>query len=389
MSNKILFVDDEDKVLNGIERQLSDDFDIETATSGQEGLERIADSGPFAVVVSDMRMPGMNGVEFLSQVRERSPDTTRMLLTGYADLQTSMAAINDGHIFRFLTKPCAVTTLTDAVASGIKQYRLVNAERELVDGTLKGSIKVLSDVLGLVNPIAFGRASRVKRIVLAIAAHLDIDNVWELEIAAMMSALGCVTVSEQTLDKMIKGCSLSDDEESAFEKHPAVARSLLENIPRLEHVAEIVSYQEKHFDGGGYPNDAVHGESIPFGARILKAALDFDIEEAKCEGAVDAMSRLKKRQGRYDPRVIESLEAVLEELFRLKPHDIELADLRNGMVFAEHVIGENGQLLIAKGQEITTSVRQFLTNFADRGNVQQPLRVFMPSNNEVAELTTA
>lgn len=388
MNNRILCVDDEEKILKGITRQLSDQFDIDTARSGQEGLERIAGLGPYAVVVSDMRMPGMNGVEFLQQVRQQSPDTTRMLLTGFADLQTTVAAINDGHIFRFLAKPFPSEALSQAISDGIQQYQLVISERELVNGTLKGSIKVLSDVLGLVNPVAFGRASRVKRIVLTIAKHLGATNLWELEIAAMMSALGCVTIPDSTLEKIIDGRPLTEEEQDAFEKHPAVARSLLENIPRLGHVAEIVAYQEKHFDGGGVPRDAVCGEAIPFGARILKVALDFDNEEAKCDSPVDAVSRLKQRSHHYDSQVLKAMAQVLEELFCLKPQKIELPDLRNGMVFAEDVISEEGQILIAKGQEITSSVRRFLSNFADRGKIRQPLSVLLP-NNKTLELLPA
>lgn len=382
MNNRILCVDDEEKVLKGITRQLSDDFAVDTANSGHEGLRRIAQSEPYAVVVSDMRMPAMNGIQFLQQVRQQSPDTTRILLTGFADLNTTVAAINDGHIFRFLAKPCPAAALSNALSDGIKQYQLVTSEKELVDGTLKGSVKVLSDVLGLVNPVAFGRASRVKRIVLAIARYLGAKDIWELEIAAMMSALGCVTIPDNTLEKLIHGRPLTAEEENAFERHPAVASSLLENIPRLGRVAEIVAYQEKHFDGGGFPHDSVRGEAIPFGARILKVALDFDIEEANSESPVEAINRLKQRGHQYDPHILKALGQVLEQLYCLKPRDAQLSDLRNGMVIAENVLSKNGQILIAKGHEVTPSVRRFLSNFVERNNVQLPLKVFIQGSKE-------
>jgi len=131
MAEKVLFVDDEPPVLEGYQRLLRRDFAVNTAVGGYQGLATIQANGPFAVVISDMRMPEMNGVEFLVQVRQKAPDSVRMLLTGHADLYAAIDAVNRGNIFRFLTKPCKKESLVDAIQSGLAQYRAAGTQREL------------------------------------------------------------------------------------------------------------------------------------------------------------------------------------------------------------------------------------------------------------------
>ena len=136
MADKVLFVDDEQEILDGYERLLRRDFHVRVARGGAAGLTEIEQNGPFAVVISDMRMPGMNGAEFLAQVRRTEPNTVRMLLTGYTDIGAAIAAVNEGNIFRFLTKPCDKETLADAINLGITQYHLIRAEKDLVKQAL-------------------------------------------------------------------------------------------------------------------------------------------------------------------------------------------------------------------------------------------------------------
>src|SRR5690349_20120797 len=169
----LLCVDDEPLVLEGLTLHLRRAFTVTTATSGAAGLEILKDKGPFAVVMSDMRMPGMNGAEFLSKVREQWPDTVRVLLTGQSDLQSAVAAVNDGQIFRFLTKPCPPELLLGALGAASRQHDLLIGERVLLEQTLHGSIKMLTDVLSLANPVAFGRANRAKRLMGLLLAEVQ------------------------------------------------------------------------------------------------------------------------------------------------------------------------------------------------------------------------
>ncbi|MCB0212678.1 MAG: response regulator, partial [Anaerolineae bacterium] len=185
MSNKILLVDDETNIRRSYKRSLYGQFNLETAASGQEGLALLADEGPFAVVISDMRMPVMNGIQFLTEVKAMFPDTVRMMLTGNADLQTVLNAVNKGYLFRFLVKPCSLADMTEALTTGLEQYRLRTAERDVLEKTLKGSIELLTDVLNQLNPVAFKRTVRLRTIVQKLVSHLKLEDAWQYELAAM------------------------------------------------------------------------------------------------------------------------------------------------------------------------------------------------------------
>ncbi|MCA9135954.1 MAG: response regulator, partial [Planctomycetales bacterium] len=271
---KILFVDDDEKVLNGILRQQGDDFDLTTALSGAEALATIAAEGPFAVVVSDMRMPEMNGIELLKRVRQIAPDTVRMMLTGFAELNSTIEAINEGNIFRFMAKPCSEIDMANSLNAALRQYALIQAEKELVEGTLRGSVNILSEMLSLVSPLAFSQTTRVRGIVDGLLKQIKIENQWQLEIAAMLSSLGCVTIPNEVLEKKLNGQTASFSEERLFANHPRQASEMIRTIPRLEHVAEIIRCQnvplnETRFDG----------KTVPPESRILKLAIEFDRKE--------------------------------------------------------------------------------------------------------------
>ena len=163
MAERILLVDDDNNILEGYRRSLSREFLLETALGGSQALKLATDNGPYAVVVSDMRMPGMDGIQLLSSIKAQSPDTTRVMLTGNADIDTAINAINEGNIFRFLNKPCSKEEMAKALTAALVQYRLVTAEKQLLEQTLSGCIQVLTEVLSLVNPAAFSRAERARR----------------------------------------------------------------------------------------------------------------------------------------------------------------------------------------------------------------------------------
>ena len=378
MDERILFVDDEKNILEAIQRQLRKKYRIETALGPEHGLAAVTNHGPYAVIVSDLRMPGMDGIQFLSRVKEIAPDSIRMILTGNADLQNAIQAVNEGNIFRFLTKPCAQNVLIKVVDLGIKQYRLVTAERELLERTLKGSINVLTEVLSLVNPEAFGRSSRIKRYVKQIASHLGVSEVWRFETAAMLSQIGCVTLPEQALIKLYQGQELTEEEAQLFYMHPKIAYDLLSKIPRMQEVAEIITYQEKHFDGSGNPKDLRQGEAIPLGARILKVVLDFDVLETRGVIKGKALKQLKQRSGWYDPAVLVALEEVLGDVAKYVIRDAKVRELQVNMVLFEDVRTKKGQLLITRGQEVSTVLIERLANIARTAGIREPIQVCVP-----------
>lgn len=378
MADKILFVDDEPNLLAGIQRQLRKHFALETALGGEEGLEAVQDRGPYAVIVSDLRMPGMDGIQFLARVRKLSPDTVRMMLTGNADLNAAIEAVNEGNIFRFMTKPCSPETLARALQQGIKQYRLITAERELLEKTLRGSIKVLSEVLALLNPEAFGRASRITRYAREIAVTLGLPEVWEIETAATLSQIGCIVFPETVLQKLFRGEALDGEEQQLYNMHPSVAFDLLAHIPRMERIAEIVTLQDKCFDGSGPPADPRRGRDIPQGARILKVVIDFDTLVARGSSKDDAMVDLRQRQGHYDPSVLGALEAVLAVERGYLVRFVKVLELQDSMILDQDLHTSDGRLLITRGYQVSKTMRERLKHWAQSSGIPEPIRVHVP-----------
>ncbi|MBN1908943.1 MAG: response regulator [Pirellulales bacterium] len=376
--DRILCVDDDPNILQAYERALRRQFHIEPALGGEEALTAIREQGPYAVIVADMRMPGMTGVELLAKVREIAPDTVRMMLTGNADQQTALEAVNEGRIFRFMNKPCPPEEFAKALQAGIDQYHLLIAEHELLAKTLSGSVKVLTDVLSLISPSAFGRASRVRRLVRLMITELSINETWQIEIAAMLSQVGCVAVPEETLDKIRRDEEVSRSELEAYEAYPRIGAELISNIPRLEPVAEMIRYQEKRYDGQGFPNDNKRGADLPTGARILKLALDFDTLHSAGLDDDMALAEINDRAGWYDPAMVNALRQALRITEAHVVRRLKVSELIDGMVLADDVKSINGTLLCARGQEVTSSMRARLKTYVANVGLKDLAKVFVP-----------
>jgi response regulator RpfG family c-di-GMP phosphodiesterase len=352
-------VDDEENVLSAFARHLRRGFSFDTALGPHEGLTALAENGPYAVVVSDMRMPEMDGVAFLSEVERLAPDAVRMMLTGNVDVETATQAVNEGHVFRFLTKPCSPEDLSVALLAGIDQYRLVRAERDLLENTLIGAVKVLTDLLSMTNPAAFARASRVKALVHDIVLVLGTPDAWKIELAAMLSQIGLLTLPDETVARYIGGARATARDLEMLQRYPVVGRQLVEHIPRLDEVAEMIGLQQRTFE-----EDPGLAGTIHVGARILKVALDFDALAGLGTAPVAAIRLMEHRRGWYDPEVFAGLKRYLNQQAETESAVVSIDELHPGMVVAENVWGENGALLVKAGQEVTPALCHRLRNFS-------------------------
>lgn len=310
MSEEILFVDDEPNVLDAYRRELEPDYSVTCAAGGAEGLAAIDEKGPFAVIVTDMQMDGMNGIEFLTRVREKCPDSVRLMLTG-GNMASAVEAVNEGRIFRFLTKPCPGETLRKALDAALAQYQLVTAERNIMSTTVLGAVRILVDMLAAVRPVTFGRTMRVRNMVRRMAEELNPHRVWQADVAALLSQSGCIYIAERTLERAYSGRELDADELESFQSYPRRGSALVANVPRLKDVAEIVANQERGFDGSGFPDDGKSGEALPLESRMLKAALDYDSLISSGNNPMQALTTLYSRKGRYDPKVVDTLKKIV------------------------------------------------------------------------------
>lgn len=384
MTAKVLLVDDEANVLEAYRRNLRNQFVITTALSGAEGLSALQSQGPFAVIVSDMRMPEMDGVEFLVNAKKIAPETVRIMLTGNADQQTAVDAVNKGDVFKFLNKPCSPEDMSAALESAVTQYQLIKAEQEVLENTLKASIETLAEVLSLVSPEVFGRTTRLKRHMEECAKILQLPNLWELESAALLSQLGCVTLPDELTKKVLSLSSLDKEESELYNRHPLMGAQLIGKIPRLETIAESVKYQNKYYDGSGSPEDNIQGEDLPIGARILRLLLDYDtLQTAGLKGGA-ALDKLKQRAGKYDPRVLDAFDRFLTRELGAQEQEVPVAQLTSEMILAEDVYTRGGTLLVCKGQQVSESVAERLTNFWHNGNINNKIKVIIVRNTEAA-----
>jgi response regulator RpfG family c-di-GMP phosphodiesterase len=376
----VLCIDDDEHLLSGLQRVLHSHFSVTTAPSGEQGLEILKARGPFAVVVSDMRMPTMGGVEVLRRARDVSPLTVRVLLTGQADLQDTMGAVNEGHIFRFMTKPCSPRVLIDGLTDAVNQYRLLISERVLLERTLHGSIRALTDILSLTHPAAFGRATRARRDVLELATKLDVPDRWLIEIASMLSQIGCVTLPSETATKLYQGEDLTPEEREMVDHLPEAGQDLLGTIPRLEPVIEILRYQQKHFDGRGVPRDTVSGEEIPWGARALKIVLDYDTLLTQDLEPSLALQVMRTRTGWYDSELLDVFVEIRGGANTTTTLvEIDISEAQPGMVFYEDLHTASGALLIARGQEVTTGLASRLHNLGRGSLASTTVKLLVPN----------
>jgi len=376
MTQKILFVDDEPSVLEGYKRLLGRDVSADTAVGGAMGLAAIAATGPYAVVVSDMRMPQMNGAQFLAKVRDIAPTTVRMALTGYSDIDTTMAAVNEGNIFRFLSKPCSKEHLQKAIEAALEQHRLLIVEQELLEQTLRGSVNVLAEVLSFSNPAAFGRAMRLRRIVQHVAGTLTLKSVWQFEIAAVLSQLGCVTLSPELINAAYAGDRLNPEDQKKFDSHPTLAWEMLSRIPRMDAIAQMILNQNNQ-----YPhveaNNLEEKRVIEFGIQLLQVGVAFEQYLGRGFKPTEAARMVRANLKGCDAAILECLDNLAPSI-PLQARECDISHLAVGMILQQDLSNSVGLLIVPKGHELTYQWIERLKGLSKLGVIGRSVKVWMP-----------
>jgi FixJ family two-component response regulator len=378
MTEKILLVDDDLNILSGYQRSLHGEFQLETASGATEALHFIAHKGPYAVVVSDMRMPGMDGIQLLAKIKSQSPDTVRIMLTGNGEIETAIQAVNEGNIFRFLAKPCDKELMSRTLTAALVQYRLVTAEKELLERTLHGSIQVLTEVLSLVNPAAFGRAMRARRYIHHLAEVLRLENAWQYEVAALMSQLGCVTLPPEIIETVYAGHKLSAEEQAQYDGHPSIAGDLLSKIPRLEPIGWMIKYQTQAAPLEGDIEDREKAD-MRTGAEILRLTLDFEKMISQGSSRTEAAHALARQYKRFSPRVFQALVELDPNAEEREVRRCWVNELSPGMIVQQDVRTFTGLLVVSKGQDVTLPLILKLKNFCARKAITGDVTVSLPS----------
>ena len=421
---RILCVDDEQNILSALRRLFrSRGYQIMTAGSGQEGLA-LLEQEPVDMVISDMRMPGMDGAGFLRQVRERWPDTVRLLLTGYADIHSVIEAINTGEIFRYITKPWDDEDIMLIVRQALERKQLeqekarlealtreqneelrelnTNLEKKVEERTadlwlahsslmeanekLKNSfltsIKVFSSLIEMRGGKLAGHSRRVADLSRKIARRLNMDgkDAKELFVAALLSDIGKVGFSDELLATAVS--QMNGEQLGQFHKHTLRAEELLMPLPDLKGAAAIIRSQHERYDGRGFP-DGLQGEKIPLGARILALAGDFDylqigVLTPRRVHHDDAVPLIARGAGnRYDPAVVAAFQQIMDGIPE-EPHDTEInvLQLQPGMILSADLLSRDGMLLLPAEHALDAHMIDRLLLFSEPFNHKLNVRIY-------------
>ena len=377
---RVLFVDDEELVVQALGRQVRGVVAAELATSSQVAAELLTEAGRqpdggFAVVVSDMRMPGMNGAALLAHARQVCPDTTRLLLTGYADLDSAITAVNDGAVFRFLTKPCSTPVLRAALDMAIEQNRLIRDRHELLERTLRGAVEALVETLAMTHPQAFSRASRLRHLTSGLTEALGMGERWPAEIAAQLAEIGVVTLPPEALEALTRGTCPNAVVARMIRNLPEIADRLLARIPRLEPVRAIVRAQQ--------PVDHLDSRCLAGADQatlLVQAVREYDALTARGYQPTNAIGVLRQRV-HHDPVILDALATIVAADAGAEVRDIDVVALRPGMLLAADLRAATGMLLVSHGHVLTEELLSRIRNFAKLSGLDGPplVRMSAPS----------
>lgn len=387
MSLPILFVDDEQSLLHGIERRLAGVFNLSTATSGPEALMKMDCPTPFAVVVTDMRMPRMDGLEFIRQARLKSPDTVYIMLTGNQDQRTSVQALNDGHVFRFLNKPCQSGELVSAIEAAIRQYQLVTSEKELLQNTFFGAVSMLTDVLELSHPQIFGRMQQIQDTVEALRSGLKLERHWEYSIAPRLALVGFALMPPDERLMIEFGLQAAEDVNNCFRTAGEIGERLIVKIPRLQTVARIIGKMHEVDGSAVIPTCKTEDAKALMGATILRVAIHWDYLNRQGLHAAASVAEMRRSLPNLSAEMISAMHSVHietgtdDEGIEIRPNELE-----EGMVLASDVLTSSGTMLVGRGRRINATIIERLRCYPTGGERLQAIRVTKSSTKSVADL---
>lgn len=420
----LLFVDDEPGILSALRRLFRPHgYRILIANSGQEGLAILAQE-KVELIISDMRMPEMDGAQFLAQVRHRWPDIIRILLTGYADITSTIAAINEGQIWRYVAKPWDDNDIVLTVRDALERQRLASentrllaltehqnealrelntsleskvAERthelqqtmtflDLANRDLKRSflhvVKMLSAVMDLRSPEIGEHSRRVADQARAICQQMGMDDTGtqNVVLASLLHDIGKLAWPDKLLDKPLN--AMSAEERALVLKHPTVAQNLLMGVEALRDVALLIRHHHERYDGQGYP-DKLTGLAIPQGARIITVVNEYDafqtgtMTSKKLSAPETRAFMLENRGKRYDPAVVDIFMELLNKGEKVTTEEIPLriAQLRPGMALARNLTHADGYMLLPQGHVLDQHLIEQLHKVESTDN--RPMAVYV------------
>lgn len=380
LREKILIVDDMPENIDILVALLEKKYQVIVATNGIKALAIAKKTLPDLILL-DIMMPLMGGFEVCSKLKndKSTMDIPIIFLTAMGDVEDKMKGFNLGAV-DYITKPFQVQEVNVRVKTQIELKKSKQASHELLTKTLSGSVKTLVDILSVVNPVAFSQGSRIKNYVKQIVEGIGISDIWQFEIAAILSQVGCYTLPVDLLEKVYSGKKLTLTEKQLFSKHPAAGSKLVSNIPGLEAISTMIARQQEPL-GKEYENTRfVDRDYGILGAQILNIAINFDLFVNTGGLPTVAIDKMREQAYIYDTAILDVFERTLKRRNEINIMNVSLDMLKPGMIAEDGILSNTGTLLIAKGTEISDYIKEHLVIFNRKTQIKEPIKVRVPEN---------
>ncbi len=353
MSNQILFVDDDASLLSTMKRNLSLEFTVQTAEGGEVALEMVNQQGDYAVVVVDMQMPKMNGIQTIASLRQRMPNAVFVMLTGNQDLTTAIQAVNDGRVFRFLTKPCQVFEISAAIQAAQQQHNLIIAEKELLSGTFAGAINLMTDVIEMQEERHVD-TGRMAEALVDLAARMQIEIGWEEKVAARIFLVGIAMLGPEDSIKFVSLDPTTAEHKAMFARICKKSASMLARLPRLGWIVDLL----KHVPNADYYESGC--DRIESGALLLRIVFYWNFLTNKGLCVEAATGVIENIMPDLSSRMIQSMQCLHDNHDAHMLTKIAIGKLQPGMIPYENIAVPRGGFAVAKGRVLTETMIQNL-----------------------------
>jgi response regulator RpfG family c-di-GMP phosphodiesterase len=376
--NKIMIVDDSEEnrlILEDICSSMGMEFI--SAENGKLALDLIRNHQVDCILL-DIQMPVMSGMEFLDIIKRDLflSVIPIIMVTGNEDTKSVVDSLNKGAA-DYITKPFEKEILIARIKGVLKRYETFLNEKELVEKTFFGSVKLLNDLMSSLSPQIFGKSNQIRRIAKSICHEINYNESNEIELAALFSHIGCISLSADIIEKLVNGKFLLVEEKQIYDNHPLLGYKLLKNIQLLENVSNTVLYQNKNYDGSGVPQfDKLSGSDIPLSARILKGAIEYQNCRIRANNALEFSDILKSREAFIDPNIYKALLKVMIKEDSRDLKELKVVLLKPGMIFANDVLTSNNRKIAAQWQEATDGIIERIKNIHFQIGVKEPIQVF-------------
>jgi len=372
MSKSILFVDENDSIITTMPKSLQTQYRLLFASSYKEALTLLKTNDDCRLLITELGLNNKNGIKFLTHVRKNYPQTVRVVLTAQNDCSKACEALNKARIFQFLKKPCPPDILKKHIGEALLYFAKSKEKQQAMRKTLLGSVQAMVDILDLVNPEAMGLSKRIKDRVLRTGKTLGYKPLWQLELAVLLSHIGCVALPSEIVTKMDQGEKLLPEEWQIYCMHPSIASNLLANIDQMAPVAEIIQHELSPL----MPDQ-------PLGSRIIKIALDLDRQERKGRDSLTILDKMSTKAKIYDPKIVKIMLKQLKQPDALPVRQLNVEDLQEGMVIAKNLTNKDGVILLLRGQTISKASLIRLKSFHIALGILDPIHVMTASKAPV------